>query len=213
VKSTSVLVPADDACCHRNRDSGFTLVEVMVALTILSLVMMATVTGLRTLANTQVAIERMTDRVDEVRSVSSFLRDLLESATVGSDSGQFTLGGGSSDESYFRSGTNFLELESTVLFGERYGGTYLVRVAKEGGRLMLRWQEALESGVQPEWEDKPSRVMVDQLEELKVSTRKDYGQEWVDSMDGVESPRPMLVRLNVKAEGRYWPDLIVQVKQ
>ena len=64
---------------------GFTLVEVMVALTILSLVMMATVTGLRTLANTQSAIERMTSRVDEVRSVSIFLRDLLTSASSGTD--------------------------------------------------------------------------------------------------------------------------------
>ena len=53
---------------HTSRQRGFTLVEVMVALTILSLVMLATVTGLRTLANTQVAIERMTSRVDEVRT-------------------------------------------------------------------------------------------------------------------------------------------------
>ena len=71
---------------------GFTLVEVMVALTILSLVMMATVTGLRTLANTQSAIERMTSRVDEVRSVSIFLRDLLASASSGTDPNKLTLG-------------------------------------------------------------------------------------------------------------------------
>ena len=51
---------------------GFTLIEVMVALTILSLVLMVTVTGLSTLANTQSAIERMTSRIDEVRSVSIF---------------------------------------------------------------------------------------------------------------------------------------------
>ena len=35
---------------------GFTLVEVVVALTILALIMLATVTGLRTLANTQGAV-------------------------------------------------------------------------------------------------------------------------------------------------------------
>ena len=65
----------------------------MVALTILSLVMMVTVTGLSTLANTQSAIERMTSRVDEVRSVSIFLRDLLTSASSGADPNDLTLGG------------------------------------------------------------------------------------------------------------------------
>ena len=57
---------------------GFTLVEVVVALTILSLIMLATVTGLRTLANTQGTLERVTARIDEVRTVSGFLRDLME---------------------------------------------------------------------------------------------------------------------------------------
>ena len=51
---------------------GFTLVEVMVALAIFSLVMLATVTGFRTLSNTAATIDRMTDRIDEVRSVSAF---------------------------------------------------------------------------------------------------------------------------------------------
>ena len=63
--------------------AGFTLVEVVVALTILSLIMLATVTALRTLANTQGTLERVTARIDEVRTVSGFLRDLMEAAVVG----------------------------------------------------------------------------------------------------------------------------------
>ncbi|MCB1707821.1 MAG: prepilin-type N-terminal cleavage/methylation domain-containing protein, partial [Halioglobus sp.] len=43
--------------------SGFSLVEVVVALSILSLVLLATITGLRTLANTQGALDRITERV------------------------------------------------------------------------------------------------------------------------------------------------------
>ena len=82
--------------CGRVRGSaGFTLVEVVVALAILSLVMLATITGLRTLANTQVSLVRMTERVDGMRAVSSFLRDTLESAAVGSSSGGgLAMGGG-----------------------------------------------------------------------------------------------------------------------
>ena len=81
----------------REGGAGFTLVEVMVALSILSLVLLGTVTGLRTLASTQSALERKTSRMDEVRSVSGLLRDLMESAVVGSDGGGLSLGGGDSE--------------------------------------------------------------------------------------------------------------------
>lgn len=194
------------------RERGFTLVEVMVALTLLSLVLMATVTALRTLGNTQITLERMTDRVDEVRSVSNFLRDLLESAMVGSNS-DFSLGGGSSEASYFRSGEDFLEFESIVLFGELYGGSYLVRVAKEKTQLVLRWQELPGSKPVQEWKDMPSRVMVEQLDELTVATREEYAKAWEDRRREDDLSVPMVVRLGIKASGRHWPDLIMQVQR
>ena len=191
---------------------GFTLVEVMVALTILSLVMMATITGLRTLANTQSAIERMTNRVDEVRSVSIFLRDLLASASSGTDPNKLTLGRSTEAQSYFISGNGFLELDATVLFGERYGGTYSVRIAKEDDQLVLRWQEKSGGTTPKDWKDKPSRVMITQLEEFTVLTRESYGKDWVENIR-TDNSRPAAVKLSVKAAGRNWPDLIVQVKQ
>jgi general secretion pathway protein J len=197
---------------QRGREQAFTLVEVLVALTILSLILMVTVSALRTLGNTQGALERTTDRVDEVRSVSSFLRDLLESTVAGNGNADFSLGGGAIQESYFRSGTDFLEFESTILFGERYGGSYLVRVAKENTELVLRWQESTVSGARQDWVGKPSRVIVEQLEEFTVSRKKEYPMEWSEGRKG-DPDVPALVRLNVKAAGRHWPDLIMQVRR
>ena len=98
------------AIAGRYRATGFTLVEVMVALTILSLVMLVTVTGFRTLGNTQGAITRLTGRVDEIRSVSSYLRDLFESTVVGEDYGGFTAGGGDQGEARFALGEDFRHL-------------------------------------------------------------------------------------------------------
>ena len=193
-------------------DQGFTLVEVMVALTILSLVMMVTVTGLSTLANTQSAIERMTSRVDEVRSVSTFLRDLLTSASSGTDPNKLTLGRSSEDESYFISGNDFLELDATVLFGERYGGTHRVRIAKEGNQLILRWQASNRGTAPKDWNDVSSRVIISQLEEFTVFTREDYTAQWTENRS-IDKRKPILVMLKVKAAGRNWPDLIVRVKQ
>lgn len=190
---------------------GFTLVEVVVAMAVLSLLMLATVTGLRTLGNTQVALERKTARVDEVRTVSVFLRDLMESAIVGSGGGGLTLGGGSMGSTYFRLIDGGAEWKSTILFGESFGGTYVVRVAREGDELMLRWVEPLPNGRPPEkWDDTPSRVLVRELEEFSVFARKEFDSEWQDRW--TESRQaPALVRMQVKSSGRFWPDLIMQV--
>ncbi|HEY6130908.1 MAG TPA: prepilin-type N-terminal cleavage/methylation domain-containing protein [Halioglobus sp.] len=207
------VVLAGATRCQPRGEMGFTLVEVMVAITILTLIMLTTVTALRTLGNTQGTIEKLTHRIDEVRSVSTFLRDLMESAVVARGSTELSLGGENNEASYFLSGDDFLELKSTILFGERYGGSYLVRVAKEDTRLVLRWQESPADGVLRDWMDAPSRVLVDQLDELKVATRQEYSNEWSDTRSTDEPVAPALVRLQLKAAGRYWPDLIVQVQR
>lgn len=191
---------------------GFTLVEVMVALTILSMVLLGTVTGMRTLGNTQASIERATERVDEIRTVSGFLRQLMESAVVGGKGG-LTLGGGSLEATYFRLGTGFVEWKTNLMFGEAYGGVHLVRIADEEGQLMLRWLEADKVFPDEEgWLEAPSRPLVNDLETLSLQVREGFQSEWVEDWEQ-SSTAPALVRLQIKSSGRYWPDLIMQVQR
>ena len=181
-------------CAYRpwRAQQAFTLVEVMVALSILSLVMLATVTGLRTLANTQLAIERTTSRIDEVRTVSGFIRDTLESAILDSRSGRRTRGASAS----VASGSSFFELsrysvawKATVLFGENFGGSYLVRVAREDDQLVLRWQEPSAKGAAGDWAEAQSRILVTDLEEFEVTYKPDFFQPWTDEARRDSSPR------------------------
>jgi len=192
---------------------GFTLVEVMVALTILSLVLLGTVSAMRTLGNTQTSLERVSERVDEIRTVSEFLRDLMESAVVGSGKGGLSLGGGGRGATYFRLGEGFLEWKTNLLFGEAYGGTHVVRIAAEQGRLMLRWMEPTATGLNSaRWQEAPSRPLVDQLEEFTVSLRPEFGDDWVESWEE-STVAPALVRIEMKSAGRFWPELIMQVQR
>ncbi len=190
---------------------GFTLVEVMVALTILSLVMLVTVTGFRTLGNTQGAISRLTDRVDEIRSVSSFLRDAFEATVVGGDDEGLVLGFGDSgtESGFFRLRDGGVEWRSSLLFGESFGGSLFLRLRRQGDSLVLQWQEPINREPR-NWSDSPSRVVTEQVEEFNIAYKREPDGPWIERWDRDKST-PSLIRLSVKSSGRYWPDLIMQM--
>lgn len=196
---------------------GFTLVEVMVAITIFSLIMLTTVAGFRTLGNTASTIDRMTDRSDELRSVSGFLRDALENSVVGAASGgNDVLGFGgaalsSGPAAYFRVTDNSLEWRAKILFGEAYGGSYFLRLAKRGKNLVLQWQDPRGEVEPGGWEDAPRRRVLEDVEELEIWTRMDLGSPWV--RENIRMETPGHVKLVIKAQGRYWPELIMVVQR
>ena len=200
-----------------SKTAGFTLVEVIVALGIFSLIMLATVSGYRTLGNTASTIDRMTDRTDELRSVSTFLREALENAVVGTESGggdELSFGGSAATVApvaFFKVSNGSLEWRAKILFGEAYGGSYFLRLAKRNDELVLQWQDP-EGQFKPNvWNKSPSRKVLDKLEAFEIWTRKDAKSKW--TRKDFEDEAPSHVKLVIKAGGRYWPDLIMVVQR
>jgi general secretion pathway protein J len=190
--------------------SGFTLVEMMVALAIMSLIMLATVTALRTLGSTQVSLERVTARNDEIRSVSAFLRDALESAVSGASSGGgLSVGGGLGANTLFEARPTSLTWKTALLLGESTGGSYVVRVALENREVVLRWQRGDSPGELREWNTAPQRTLVTDVDEFAVAYRRGFGGSWEQEWD--RRGAPDWVRLRIQAGGRFWPDIIMQV--
>lgn len=195
---------------------GFTLVEVIVALAVLSLIMLATVSGFRTLGNTARVLDARIDKTDELRSVASFLRDALENSVVGSESGgeeSLTLGGfqEQTSVSYFSVKDNAVVWRSKLMFGENFGGSYFLRLAKQGEQLVLQWQ-APQGRTAPEtWNKSPSRTVLRKVEEFSVAYRMQAGGEWIER-EPIDTA-PALVRLTVKANGKYWPEMIMRVQR
>ena len=195
-----------------SQQRAFTLIEMVVALSILSLIMLATITGLRTLASTQVAMERVTDRVDQVRTVSTFLRNTFESAILSSKGSRLSAGGPpSGGKNYFKLTKQSVAWKSTVLFGETFGGSYLVRVAREDDTLVLRWQKPSVKGDADNWDDASERVLVTNVEDFVLSYRPEFTAEWTSELD--RNVIPVLMRMQIKTSGRYWPDLILRVER
>jgi len=191
------------------RVSGFTLVEMMVALAVMSMIMLATVTALRTLGSTQVSLERVTVRNDEIRSVSAFLRDALESAVLGTSTGGLSAGGGLGDFTIFEARPSSLMWKTTLLMGESMGGSFVVRVALEEQDVVLRWQQAGSPGELREWNTAPQRTLVTDVDQFAVAYRRGFGGTWEQEWD--RRGAPDLVRLRIQADERFWPDIIMQV--
>ena len=62
------------------RARGFTLLEVLIAMSLLTLVMVAVLASMRTLGNTRTTLDQVIERIDQVRSVSGFLRTSIGGA-------------------------------------------------------------------------------------------------------------------------------------
>ncbi len=193
------------------RQAGFTLVEVVVALSVLSLIMLATITALRTFANTQQSLDRMMTRVDEVRSVSTLLRDLVDSTARGLGGVEgLTLGGGPSDAAWFGGTAAELVFKANIMFGENFGGQYLLRLAREDGELVLRWQESRGDARNVSWEETPSRVMVQGLQLFEVAYRGSFGEDWVPEWPAGGAV-PASLRIRLRSQDRFWPELVMGV--
>lgn len=199
----------------RPESGGFTLVESVVALAILSLLMTTVLAALRAFGNTQESLETVTGRTDELRAVSNFLRESLQATVVDPGDGELSFGAslteGAREFSYFQGDETGFVWKARVVFGESYGGTFLVRVARDAsGRLVLWWQLPPASMDAISWEGQQSRVLVPGLQEFQVAYRGAPGADWQPYWD--ERYSPDLVRLVIKANDRYWPELVMVVQ-
>lgn len=191
------------------RQRGFTLVEVVVALTIFSLIMLATVSAFRTLANSRTTLDGMTERIDEIRLVSGFLRGALQSTAPSERVGGLTLGGSGDSSSHFAGSPDAVEWSAPLVFGEAYGGRFMLRLAREEGVLALRWLPPSHPGAQLDWTRSEMRPLVQGLEEFSLQYRGTYGGTWHDVWTPLDPPSTL--KMLIKADGRYWPEIIVNL--
>ncbi|MHA7816244.1 MAG: PulJ/GspJ family protein [Pseudohaliea sp.] len=194
----------------RRRGGGFTLVEAVVALAVLSLIMLATVSGLRTLGNTQATVDRRVDRVSELRAVSSFLRDSFSAAVTGSNTGGLSLGGSGAERTVFElTEQGDVIWKAVVLFGENYGGNYLVRLGRRKEDLVLRWRKPGAGSPLQGWNKAPGRTLVSGVDSFEVAYRRGADEPWTSEWD--RGGQPGWVRLRLRVDGRFWPDLVMAV--
>ncbi|MEQ9465300.1 MAG: prepilin-type N-terminal cleavage/methylation domain-containing protein [Haliea sp.] len=180
---------------------GFTLVEVVVALTVMSLLVLATLTAVRTLGDTHTRVEATTLRLDEMRLVSQFLRNSLRQAvpvrTLARPGG------------YLLGGRDELSWIAPLQGVEGVAGLQYKRLFLDGDTLMIQFvpfHPALES---PDWAEATAHPLLTDVSEFTLAFRENPQSAWLEQWGEQEGVVPRALKLQLRVRERYWPDLIV----
>ena len=192
-----------------SRRRGFTLVEVLVAMTLLSLVMLVLGSSIRSMGASAERVDARTASIDEMRVATSFLREI-----VGRVAGQrleppatgllFTGGAdgigwvGVMPARFGPAGRHFFHLGAERR-GDGSAGLVLRFVP-------WRWEQK----TMPDWSQADSRVLVRDVGGVAFSYQGDgVGQGWLAAWPADEKKLPPRLRLQLSAAGSEWPPIVL----
>lgn len=199
---------------NKPRQNGFTLVEVLVVMTLLSLVVLALGSALRTTAQTEERVDQRLARNDEIRVVTGFLQSVL-----GRISGEKRQGITSADESPFLISAGPQELVWAGVMPARFGVAgrqfFRLALAEVGGSsaLVLQFTPLEESVLPTAWDQAASEVLVRNVAAFALQYQ-DAAQdqpEWLAAWQ-TKDRLPSHVLISMEAANVAWPPLVVAMR-
>lgn len=194
--------------CRRadRRVGGFTLVEVVVAISLVAAVMLGMASALRTLGGTAERLDQRVADAEQMRALGGFLRTTLQTVARAPAPGaqppqRPSLLGGSG------------AIEWTGLFPPRYGigGLHRFRLHLQADAtppaLVLEFAPLRPQLEALPWNQIAPEVRLDGIVGLRLRYRDRRG-EWLDQWS-VEDALPTLIDLTLSDETRSWPSIIV----
>ena len=193
---------------------GFTLVEVLVVMSLLSLLALGMGSALRTTAQTGERVDSRLSESDELRVTSAFLRSVLGRLHVQRLNAPTAVG----QQPYFFEGTP-ASVTWVGIMPARHGvgGRSFFRLSlgqadgQEGLVLQfLPWDSA--TG-QPDWSQAQARVLVREVAELRLSYVNTTVNDarWTGAWESPDS-LPDRVMISLRSASGRWPDLVVPMR-
>jgi general secretion pathway protein J len=178
-----------ESASHNQRASGFTLLELLVVITILGLILIALGSGVRFAGQAWQSQERHIARQGALDPVQNVVRGLIASGT-----------------SFEGEGTS-LRFVSELPEGLGRGGLYDVELHTEADALMLTWRAHFKG---PSADSKSKETaLIKNVTNLNFSYRVE-DSTWRTTIADKTKP-PVLIRVTLATQdGRSWPPLVVE---
>lgn len=190
------------------RGKGFTLIEVLISLSLLGLILTGMFSALTAVGDSGERLEAHSLQSDQVRITASFLRQTLGSA----QNLAYREGGEQNYIPHFQG--KRAELVWVGLMPARHGlgGLSYFRLAPhsnpEGMTLAVQVVPYDPQLAQPDWQQAEAHELLSSLDSLALRYRSPGKDEWFDSWSNVYTV-PGLVELSIVSAGRPMPLLLI----
>jgi general secretion pathway protein J len=199
---------AQHAAASKARLGGFTLVEILVVMSLLSVIMLALGSALRTLAQAEERIDIRLDRADEMRIASTFLRSTLARVSAR----KVKPPPPATEAVLFATGPNAVAWVGVMPARYGAGGRSFFRLALEPdgaeSALVIRFAPWTAAPDFPDWSRAESRILVRHV--TSVALRFQDAQSSPPQWSADWSPKDRLpdqLQLEIETAQGGWPPL------
>ena len=193
---------------------GFTLVELLVVMALLSLLMLGLVSALRTMAQTEERIDGRLAQADEFRVTTAFVEEILGQISARKKGTPSTSG----DSTFFFDGqTTSVSWVGVMPARHGVGGRYFFKLALEEfqgeATLVIRFAPWNDEPVFPAWEHAQARALVKGVTvfSLAYESWATGAENWVPSWQQSDA-LPEHVRIAVQTRGGEWPLWVIALR-
>ncbi|MET4579502.1 prepilin-type N-terminal cleavage/methylation domain-containing protein [Ottowia thiooxydans] len=194
--------------------AGFTLVEVLIALALLSLLMLGLTGAMRAMSQTSESIERRIDSSDRLRVTGALLNSVLGSASV-----RRLPGGGSTGTAqaiFFEATPNSLAWIGVMPARYGVGGRHYMRLALEGSQVVLRYAPWTGAPVFSAWGSASAQVLAEPVTGFDLRYLEPDTLQWLPAWPP-QNLRPNIVlpsavEATIHGVDPPWPPLVTSMR-